>query len=450
MPPRPARRLSTLRLLRVAQRNSLAACDEELFDELFVERRILGRRFYVISDPEGIRRVLQDNNDNYPRLAWIRRVFEFASGSGMLHAEGAPWRRHRRLINPTMDHRAMLPDGPMLIELAEEMARHLASLPPGREIDTHDAFRHLITRSAGHVFAGADRAVDPMLDRLGQYPGPYGWADLLPTPRWLRFLDRQRTTRLEAADFAALLDRLIAERRDSAYAGRQDLLWRLVNARDRDTGVGLGAAELHDEILTLGATSATSLRPLPWIWYLLATHPGAEAKLHAELDSVLGGRRPAVGDLAKLVYLRQVLDETMRLYPPLPIMMFRTATEDDVVCGRRIPRRSIVGIFPWVVHRHRKLWRDADRFDPERFAPSEVASRSRYAYIPFAAGPHVCVGASMAMLQLIVAVAVLAQRFRFRLVPGRPVEPTAWTNIRPRHGLWMTVEPRSAASTRAA
>jgi cytochrome P450 len=300
------------------------------------------------------------------------------------------------------------------------------------------------------VFAGADRAVDPMLDRLGQYPGPYGWADLLPTPRWLRFLDRQRTTRLEAADFAALLDRLIAERRDSAYAGRQDLLWRLVNARDRDTGVGLGAAELHDEILTLGATSATSLRPLPWIWYLLATHPGAEAKLHAELDSVLGGRRPAVGDLAKLVYLRQVLDETMRLYPPLPIMMFRTATEDDVVCGRRIPRRSIVGIFPWVVHRHRKLWRDADRFDPERFAPSEVASRSRYAYIPFAAGPHVCVGASMAMLQLIVAVAVLAQRFRFRLVPGRPVEPTAWTNIRPRHGLWMTVEPRSAASTRAA
>jgi uncharacterized protein YigA (DUF484 family) len=169
-----------------------------------------------------------------------------------------------------------------------------------------------------------------------------------------------------------------------------------------------------------------------------------------KLDQVLGGRRPTVGDLAKLVYLRQVLDETMRLYPPLPIMMMRTATEADVVCGHRIPRKSIVGILPWVVHRHRKLWRDADRFDPERFAPAEVALRSRYAYLPFAAGPHVCVGASMAMLQLIVAVAVLAQQFRFRLVPGRPVEPTAWTNIRPRHGIWMTLEPRTAASTRAA
>ena len=101
------------------------------------------------------------------------------------------------------------------------------------------------------------------------------------------------------------------------------------------------------------------------------------------------------------------------------------------------------------MHRHRKLWRDPDRFDPERFAPAEAAARSRYAYLPFAVGPHVCVGASMAMLQLTVAVAVLAQHFRFRLVPGRPVEPTAWTNIRPRHGMWMTVEPRSAASTRA-
>ena len=125
MPPRPARPLSTLRLLRVAQKNSLAACDEELFDELFVERRLLGQRFFVVSDPDGIRRVMQDNYDNYPRLTWIRRVFEFAAGSGMLHAEGTPWRRHRRLINPTLDHRALLPDAPMLIELAEELARHL-------------------------------------------------------------------------------------------------------------------------------------------------------------------------------------------------------------------------------------------------------------------------------------------------------------------------------------
>ena len=450
MPPRPARPLSTLKLLRAAQANSLAACDEQLFDELLVERRLLGRRFFVISDPDGIRHLLQDNGDNYPRLTWIRRVFEFGSGSGMLHAEGAPWRRHRRLINPTLDHRALLPDVPTLAELAGELARYLANLPAGQAIDTHDTFRHLITLSAGHVFAGMDRALDPMLDQMGQYPGPYGWLDLLPTPGWLRPFDRYRKTRIEAARFAPLLDRLIAERRAPGFAGSRDLLWRLASARDRDDGAGLSRAELHDEILTLGATSATSLRPLPWVWYLLATHPPAEQRLHRELDQVLGGRAPAAGDLPKLVYLRQLLDETMRLYPPLPIMMMRTATADDVVCGRHIPRRSIVAVMPWVVHRHRKLWRDPDRFDPDRFAAAEAAGRSRYAYLPFAVGPHVCVGASLAMLQLLVAVAVLAQHFRFRLVPGRPVEPTAWTNIRPKNGMWMTVEKRAALPSRAA
>jgi cytochrome P450 len=450
MPPRPARPLSSLQFMRVAQHNSLAACDDELFDELVVERRLFGRKLLIVSDPDGIRRITHDNLDNYPRLAWIRRVFEFASGSGMLHAEGEVWRRHRRLINPTLDHRAVLPDAPMLIEVAEEMARLLLALPAGQAIDLHDAFRHLVTLSAGHVFAGDDRAVDPMLADLGQYPGPYRMLDLLPTPDGLRRLDRWRKTRTEARRFAPLIDRLVAERQAAAYSGHRDLVWRLANAGDRAAGAGLSRAELHDEILTLAATSATTLRPLPWVWYLLATHPAAEATLHGELDRVLGDRPVEPGNLAGLVYLRQVLDETMRLYPPLPIMMMRRALADDVVAGRRVPRGSIVAIVPWVVHRHRKLWADPDRFDPGRFAPA-AAVRSRYAYLPFAVGPRVCVGASLAMLQLTSAVAVLARRLRFRLVPGRAIEPTAWTNIRPQGGLWMTIEPRpgGSAPTRA-
>ena len=227
-------------------------------------------------------------------------------------------------------------------------------------------------------------------------------------------------------------------------------MWRLANARDRDTGEGLGAAELHDEILTLGATSATSLRPLPWIWYLLATHPEAEQRLHAELDQVVGDRAPAVGDLAEVTWLRQVVDETMRLYPPLPIMMMRAGRRRrhgvrppnparidrrDPAVGRAPPPQAVAR---------------PDRFDPERFSPDAVAARSRYAYLPFAVGPHVCVGASMAMLQLTITVAVMARHFRFRLVPGRTVEPTAWTNIRPRDGIWVTVEPRLSAPSRAA
>jgi cytochrome P450 len=225
-------------------------------------------------------------------------------------------------------------------------------------------------------------------------------------------------------------------------------VWRLVHARERaDSGdEGLNDSELRDEIITLAATAYTILRPLTWVWYLLALHPWAERRLHAELDAVLGDRPPTAEDLPKLVYLRRLLDETMRLYPPLPVMILRTAAADDMVCGRRVARRSTVAIAPWILHRHRKLWHQPDRFDPERFAPQQAAGRSRYAYLPFGIGPHICIGAQLATTQMVLAVAMLAQRFRFHLVPGQHIEPTAWINLRPSRDIRMMLEPRIAAA----
>jgi cytochrome P450 len=440
MPRRPKRPLSTPELLRVGPSSTLAALDEALFDELVVERRFVWGRFFVISDPDGVRRVMQDNVENYPRIDAIRRVFAFTAGTGMLAAEDEVWRRHRRLLNPTLDHRTVVADLPVLVELSEILAEHLARLPAGRELDIGETFAHLITAMTGRIFAADNRDIDPVLYRLGQYPGKYRLLDFLGTPRWLRFGERRG--RAEAAEFLPLIDRLIAERREPSYGGPRDLLWRIATARDGDDG--FGEAELRDEVLTLGATAATPLRVFPWLWYLLAMHPAAEARLHAELDRMLGGRPPSAEDLPRLVYLRQIIDETLRLYPPAPTML-RTAIAEDLVCGRKIPRKAIVGVFPWVVHRHRKLWDDPDRFDPDRFSPEQIAARSRYAYLPFAIGPHVCIGASLAIVEIMVAVAVLAQRFRFRLVPGRTIEPIAWTNLHPKGGIRMTVEPRTKA-----
>jgi cytochrome P450 len=287
----------------------------------------------------------------------------------------------------------------------------------------------------GRVFAADDRAIDPVLYRLGQYPGKYRLRDFLGLTSGRR--DRQN----EITAFLPLIDRLIAERRRSCYGGAHDLLWRIANARDRDGDAGLSDAEVRDEVLTLGATAATPLRVFPWLWYLLATYPAVEARLHAELDRVLGGRTPTADDLARLAYLRQIVDETLRLYPPAPTML-RTALADDTVCGCKVAAKSIVGVFPWIVHRHRTLWHDPDRFEPDRFTSDQIAARSRYAYLPFAVGPHVCIGASLALAEIIAAVAVLAQRFRFRLVPGQRIEPIAWTNLHPKGGLRMIVEPR--------
>jgi cytochrome P450 len=125
--------------------------------------------------------------------------------------------------------------------------------------------------------------------------------------------------------------------------------------------------------------------------------------------------------------------------------MLRTAQTEDEVCGRRIPRKAVVAVMPWVVHRHRRLWDDPDRFDPARFSPEQVSGRPRYAYLPFSVGPHICIGATLAMVEILATMAVLAQRFRFRPVPGAPVEPVAWTSLRPGSGLMMTVEPRGDA-----
>ena len=440
-PPRPARPLSTWGLLRVGLKNSLAACDEELFEELFVSRRFVWGRLFIVSDPDGIKRVLQDNVDNYPRIDPIRRVFEFGSGSGMLSAEGDEWRRHRRTLNPTLDHRAVTAETPALIALAQEMAAYLERVPPGQKINVGEAFTHLLTRTTAQVFAGDDRDIDEMVLHMGHYPGKYGFLDFCPLPRPLRFVDRYRKSRREARALHPLLSRLIGARREPDYAGGQDLLWRLANARDRQSGERLSVPELEDETLTLGSTSVTSLQVYSWLWYLLAAHPWAEARLHAELEEMLGGNPPTAADLPRLTYLRRLVDEAMRLYPPLPIMV-RRAVADDEVCGHAIPRGSVVAVMPWVVHRHRRLWSDPDRFDPDRFSPDQVAARSRYAYLPFSVGPHICIGAALAMAEILSTMAVLAQRLRFRLVPGEVVEPVAWTSLRPGKGLIMTVEKR--------
>jgi cytochrome P450 len=432
-------------MIRVAFANTLAACDEELFEELFVERRYVWGRMFVVSDPDGIKRVLQDNVDNYPRIDAIRRVFAFGSSSGMLCAEGEVWRRHRRLLNPTLDRRAVLADVPALVRVTDEMARLLGELPAGYELNMGETFNHLLTRSTGQVFAGDDRDIDPMVLRMGHYPGEYGLFDFLSMPRWLRFVDRFRKSRAEAKLLHPLLERMILERQRPDYAGGKDLLWRLANARDRDTGEGLSVAEIEDEALTLGSTSVTSLQVYSWLWYLLAMHPWAEARLEEELDAVLGDRSPTAEDLPKLVYLRKVVDEAMRLYPPLPVMP-RVAAEEDVVCGRRVPRKSVVVVMPWVVHRHKQLWAEPDVFDPERFEPDQVAARSRYVYLPFSIGPHICIGASLALVEILITVAVLARRFRFRLVPGQNIEPIAWTSLRPGRGIRMTLEPREPAA----
>lgn len=445
MPPRPARPLPTVEFLRTVASNSLSVCDEELFDELIVPRRYLWQRVFFVSDPVAIKRVFLDNVDNYPRFRYIRRLFQASLGTGSLGTEGELWWKHRRIAAPAIDHRAIMPDIPAMIAAAEAAARRLDAIPAGQAFDLESAISGMLIDLWNEVVTGGDPEAVTMLNSLAKYPRKPRLTDFTALGPWLDPL-RPKHLRNKIAPFDPLLYSLIDARSDPAYAGQKDLIWRLIHLRDRRTGEGLPRSDVRDEAASMiaGGVSPT-VRAMTWVWYLLAKHPEAEARLHRELDALLQGEPPGQAQLPQLAFARQVIDETMRLYPPIPGIL-REAAGPDQLGGHRIPKRAVIAIMPWVLHRHRKLWSDPERFDPDRFSPQRAAERHRFAYVPFAGGPRICVGATFAMTQMLIVVAVLARRFRFRLAAGHEVRAVGHISLHPYGGLMMTVEPRNSVN----
>lgn len=442
MPSRPAKPLSALEVLKTIPDNSLGVFDDELYENLFVTRRYSLVTACFISDPAGVKQVLVDNFDNYPRVPTIRRLFEAEIGTGTLASEGETWRRHRRIATPAIDRRAVEPDGPALIRVAERRAKDLARrAAAGKPIDMERVAADMLARMLNHISTGGDDSALPMLRWLSTVPRKPRSIDMVPKPEWVsKFLVRRR---LE--DWKAEGDRklraLIAERRDPDWKGGQDLLWRLAHARDRQTGEPLSPEETRDEAASIIAAGDATIRALTWIWYLLDLHPHVEARMHAELDEVLGDRKLTPEDVARVPYTKRVLDEVMRLYPPIPVIV-RKAVKADVVCGRKVPRGAIVTVAPFIIHRHRQLWERPDVFDPDRFEDENRRKVARFAYIPFAAGPRVCPGASASTANLMFSIITLARQFRFRLATTGPITPFGGISLQPKGGLPMWVEKR--------
>jgi cytochrome P450 len=370
---------------------------------LIVPRRYLWNRVFFVSDPEAIKRVFLDNVENYPRYRHIRRLFQASLGTGSLGTEGELWWRHRRIAAPAIDHRAIMPDIPAMIAAAEAAAKRLDAIPEDQVFDLEKLISGLLIDLWNEVVTGGDPAAVTMLNSLSKYPRKPRLADFTPLGPLLDPL-RPAHLRNKIAPFDELLYGLIDARRDENYAGQHDLIWRLIHLRDRRTGEGLPRSDVRDEAASMiaGGVSPT-VRAMTWVWYLLARHPEIEARLHAELDMRLQGDEPTQAQLTQLTFARQVIEETMRLYPPIPGIL-REAAAADVLCGHRIPRHAVIAIMPWVVHRHRRLWSDPDRFDPDRFSPENSVARHRFAYVPFAGGPRICVGAMFAMTQMLIVV----------------------------------------------
>ncbi len=367
-----------------------------------------------------------------------------ALGDGLLTAEGAHWRWQRRAAAPAFQPAKVAALAPAMLQSARDTRdRWLAD--PGRTLGlNHEMMRTtfdiiLATMLSGPGAVDAARFEQAITDTLT----PIGWSlalTLMRLPDWTPYPGRRRAERA-TAHLRAATGRLVAERRRSG-ATPPDLLTLLQAAADPEDGRAMSDGELVDNLLTfIAAGHETTALGLAWTLHLLSRHPEVEARVLAEIDAVTGGEEVEPAHLERLPYARQVFSESMRLYPPAP-MLSRMAREAVDLGGLQLRPGALVIMPVYALHRHRRLWDEPERFDPERFAPEAAAARHRFAFMPFGGGPRVCIGGAFAMQEAVAVLAVLLQRLRVRDTGGPAPVPTMRVTLRPSPEVRVTVEPR--------
>jgi cytochrome P450 len=411
-------------------------------------------RFYAypitfINHPDAIKRVLQDHQANYNKDVIDYRLLRWLGGNGLIVNDGASWLRQRRLMQPAF-HRARIAGlGAMMTRATLAMLEGWEALASdGATLDIAEEMMRLSLRIVAEALFRADMDVD--IEQFEQAFGVFNAAVLQLLYEPWRFLPGAPSSpwrRLQAArrTLSATAERMIAQRRrqqGDQLGDQDDLLAMLLSARDAETGEGMDDRQISAEVLTLLlAGHETTALALAWTWYLLDTHPEVEQRLHTELRDALGDNKPTVDDLPHLPYLRMTLEETLRLYPPAWSFL-RHAVAADTLGGYRVPKRALVLISPYTMHRHPAFWERPEAYDPERFTPDRSVSRPRFAYVPFGGGPRQCIGNSFALTEAQLVLATVAQHYRLRMVPGQVVEPEPLMTLRLRHGLRMRLEHR--------
>jgi len=399
--------------------------------------------FVVVNEPAAVKRVLVDHVANYPKTEMEQRFFRALFGAGLLGTDGELWRTHRRIMAPAFQPQAVGSYGPtMALTTQDYRARWDELAQSGQAVDMPHEMSGLALRIISRTMFSTDRAdvIEPIAQAMddGFGDNSFNILDVLPVIAGMRMRARERRMAALFKPMDDVVARLIAERAGGDEHG--DLLSRLIAARDAESGAKMTPQEVRDQIVTIYiAGHETTAVAMSWIWYVLSQHPAEEAKLHAELDAVLGARAPGQKDIEKLVFTRHVVDEAMRLYPPAPGLSSRAVRESDELCGVRIPAGATVSVAPWLLHRHEALWDEPERFDPDRW--ERGGARHRFAYLPFGAGPRICIGQLMALNEIVLILATLAQRYRVRLAPGARVGLKANVTLRPL-GLEMVVSRR--------
>jgi cytochrome P450 len=398
---------------------------------------------YQANDPEVVHEVLVVQAAKFHKTNQIKAVLKDSLGNGLLVSDGDFWRRQRRMVQPAFHARRIGAYADLMVRYTQEM---LGGWRDGARVDISREMMALTLRVVAKALFDTDVAevtdIVAEVATVGQELANRRFRRLFNPPAWLPTRDN-RMSRREVA----LLDGVVLpmiEARLTSGEDRGDLLSMLVLSED-DQGRTMTVRQARDEVATLIlAGHETTALTLAWTWMLLALHPEVADRLHGELSRVLGGRPPRADDLPQLPYTEMVVKESMRLYPPAWIVA-RQAIEDADLGGFVLPKYSTVFISPYSLHRDPRYFEDPDRFDPERFAPGREELIPRSAYLPFGAGPRVCIGNSFAMLEARLVLATMAQHVGLALVGSEPIWPSPLITLRPDRPILMTVGVRLRA-----
>jgi len=417
--------------------------------------RFFDFRFYVLFHPQHVEQVLLGKTGNFVKGITSRSNPELF-GNGLLTSDGDFWRRQRKLSNPAFHRESLVRYADIT---TEEATRLLQGWKNGDSRNIHNDMMNVTLRIVLRSLFGSDlgesmKVIEPALDAIMlSSSGFHSIAFFLglPTPTRARhFRAVREIDRVVYALIARGREKLknsegrAADADEQTAGGAKDLLTLLLTARD-DDGNSMSDQQLRDEVMTLLlAGHETTALNLSWAWYLLAQHPEVEEKLHAELETVLGGRLPCAADLPRLQYTDRVIRETLRLYPPA-WRIFRRTLEPFTVGEYTLPAGSNIVLSQWVTQRDPRWFTEPERFYPDRWSEEVAAKLPRFAYFPFGGGPRVCIGAGFAMMEATLLLATIAQRFRMRLGPNQLIEPLASITLRPKNGIRVELEERAPA-----
>ena len=426
--------------LQASRRNVLSIIPAIATRQPMVSGRT-GKRWHMVMDPEAIRRMLLEEVDNYPKSLVTKNLLRPAIGESLFIAEGAHWRWQRRAAAPVFSHRNVMNLAPIMTAAAERSCERIAAAGP-RAVDmAEDMVRTTFDVIAEVTFSGdgtfdAD-AVHGAIDAYISEAGKISLFDLLGFPDWVPRPGRVMSGGA-VKQMKSVADEAVEARRERGRDGVPDLLDLLLEGEDPKTKRQMNTAELRDNLLTfIVAGHETTALTLAWSLYLCAFDQEVQDRARTEVRSVLGDRACTGEDVEHLPYIRQIVDEALRLYPPAG-MVSRTAMADDTLCGREVKKGDTVILPIYALHRSHLLWDDPDAFRPERFADRKAIDR--YAYLPFGDGPRICIGASFAIQEAVIILATLLNRYRFTPVKGRDPDPVMILTLRPEGGVWLEAE----------